>query len=139
MTDLRPDNSYAFIARAAGHDGRPRTLATRILHDGNEIQIYLSGEMDLASVTPLRPEVQALFAMPIDSIVIDLSDITFLDSAGLHTLDLLRDLADEHGVTLVLRSLPPHARRLLDLSGMTGQFTVGPEATRAAAFADGFD
>jgi anti-anti-sigma factor len=66
--------------------GKPRSL-TRITRHGRSAEITLSGELDLADRGRLRRAVaEALAVDPTDQLVVDLSAVTFMDSAVAHWL-----------------------------------------------------
>jgi anti-sigma B factor antagonist len=48
-----------------------------------EHRIAPSGELDLATIEPVRHDVDAAVAQGADAIVFDLTDVTFLDSSAL--------------------------------------------------------
>ena len=50
--------------------------------------------------------------------VLDLSAVSFCDSAGLNVLLWSRRHADQAGAVLVLACVPAKVRRVLDMSGM---------------------
>ena len=49
-------------------------------------EIRVSGELDLASAAALDHELQRALASEVDAIVLDLADLTFVDSMGLQCL-----------------------------------------------------
>jgi anti-sigma B factor antagonist len=63
------------------HDDTDLTAPTddaRAVH-----RIAPSGELDLATIDPVRDDVDAAIALGATAIVIDLTDVTFLDSSAL--------------------------------------------------------
>jgi anti-sigma B factor antagonist len=61
-------------------------LAARSVRDGKTHLLKLSGELDLASYEALDDELCRIEATDASRIVIDLSELTFLDSAGIRLL-----------------------------------------------------
>lgn len=53
-------------------------------------------------------------------LVLDLADVTFIDSAGMRALLIVRESLASSGRALRLRRVTPEVRRLLDLVGLTG-------------------
>jgi anti-sigma B factor antagonist len=53
-------------------------------------------------------------------VVIDLGEVTFIDSAGMRALLILREGLTARDRALRLRAVTPEVRRLLDLVGLTG-------------------
>jgi anti-sigma B factor antagonist len=84
-----------------------------------------SGEIDVATAQGLRSEL-ATVPSGTRRLVVDLSDVTFLDSTGLGvliaTLKRLQDAEDESSVALVVTR--PQIVRVLEVTGLTGVFSV---------------
>jgi anti-sigma B factor antagonist len=57
-------------------------------------------------------------------VVIDLNDVTFIDSSGLRSLLGASKRAAERGSEIVLRSPSASVRRLLEITGTEGQFRI---------------
>lgn len=57
-------------------------------------------------------------------ITIDLGDVSFIDSSGLRCLLAASRRAHDCGATVVLRHVGNEARRLLQITGTTGQFSI---------------
>lgn len=82
------------------------------------VQISAEGELDLASAPVLREALHDAQASA-RLIVLDLGELTFIDSAGLHVLeDSARGALDE-GRRLVLARVPAHTVRVLEVCGLT--------------------
>jgi anti-anti-sigma factor len=77
----------------------------------------VSGEMDYPTRPVLQERFVELIARGDRFIVLDLSGVTFCDSAGLNVLLVARLRADERGAELVLACVPPLLAQVL---GMTG-------------------
>ena len=83
------------------------------------------GEIVVATSPDLRRELHQLVERT-GSIVVDLRDVTFIDSSGLGvlvgTLKRLRE-HDPHG-TLVLEGLQDPVRKVFDITGLTDLFAI---------------
>ena len=75
--------------------------------------ITLAGELDLASAPWLTDEWRRAAACPTRAVVLDLSELTFLDCAGLRAVINFSDRARDHGWRLRIVSPPAHIARLL--------------------------
>ncbi|MEW2417032.1 STAS domain-containing protein [Streptomyces sp. NPDC046866] len=62
----------------------------------------------------------------------DLSEVTFCDTTGLHVMLDVDRPARQAGTSLVLTALSRPVARLLRLSGVQDVLTVRPDHTRAA-------
>ena len=91
------------------------------LEDG--LLIRAVGEVDLSTADALRRELEAA-RVEADTVLLDLSDVTFIDSTGLH---LLLEASHSSAVTdwsfFVVRP-SEQVRRLIELSGTADLFTL---------------
>jgi anti-anti-sigma factor len=91
-------------------------------------RLFLQGELDLNTVEALRTRFDEMLAGNGDGrrslIVLDLGDVTFCDSTGLHTLLDVASRCQQLGVTLRLSNLAPAVRRVMELTNTIGMFNV---------------
>jgi anti-sigma B factor antagonist len=73
--------------------------------------------MDYMSRPVIRERLGELIARGGRSIVLDLSGVTFCDSAGLNILLVARLQADDRGAELVLACVSPQLQRILQMTG----------------------
>lgn len=57
-------------------------------------------------------------------VIVDLGQVTFLDSTGIGALVGISNAGREAGVPLVLRSVPPRIAKLLTITGLDDVFTT---------------
>jgi anti-sigma B factor antagonist len=100
----------------------------------------LSGEVDMSNATSVRHEIAEFVTPDDDAVVIDLSELEFIDSAGLHSLVELGNLLSERRQQLFLSAAAgSHVERALEIVGMRSSVPVHPsrdeaiEAARASA------
>jgi anti-sigma B factor antagonist len=79
--------------------------------------IALSGELDMATAPILSEDLAPFEGNGASTIVLDLRDLTFIDSTGLHALVEARSRAVSFGDRLLLSGASPAARRLMELTG----------------------
>ncbi len=85
--------------------------------DGGERVIRLVGELDIQSTPEL--ERALLRARPAGQrVVLDLSELKFMDSTGLRVLLAAREAAEQGRWEIRLRAVPPNIRRLFDITGL---------------------
>lgn len=77
----------------------------------------LSGEMDYVSRPVFTERLLELITGGGRLLVLDLSGVTFCDSAGLNVLLVARLRAEQRGATLVLACMPLQLRRVLEVTG----------------------
>jgi anti-sigma B factor antagonist len=93
--------------------------------DGSERVVRFEGELDLASVPALHQEVLAGTAGA-KHVVLDLSDVTWLDSTGLRLLDdLTRVYEGRSAAVLVVAPPDVPARFTLNISAWRPDLIVG--------------
>jgi anti-sigma B factor antagonist len=102
-------------------------LRSRIESEGERKIIRLAGELDLA----VADDVLALGLLALDAdnvveLVLDMDDVTFLDSTGIGTLIRIRNAAIARGVELQLRGVGPRIRRVLSITGLENVFDCLP-------------
>jgi anti-sigma B factor antagonist len=93
---------------------------------GGQVRVSLAGEIDLSSVGIFA---HALAAVPrtASSLVVDLADVTFLDSTGIAALIIAHRRAVAAGQTLTVVNAQGGVRRVLDITGALLSLT-GPAA-----------
>ena len=94
--------------------------------------IAVSGELDIATAPELVEALDAAVAASTGAFVVDLCDVTFLDSTAVNVLLRTRALLGREDRALVV--VCPHGpvRRLFELAGVSDLFTLF-ESREAAA------
>jgi len=88
-------------------------------------RIRLSGDFDVSN----RDELAALLepATTASAVILDLTDVTFIDSTALGCFVWLRKLVRErHDGTVRLIGLSPHLRRVFSITGLDLIFDIEP-------------
>ena len=106
-----------------------------VVDHGNGLRVlHAVGELDTLTSPLLQARVAEQLAEA-RSLVIDLSEITFLGSAGLAVLVGAKDDADARSVRLWLVPGSRIAKRALEATGLLGLFQVADDVTGALAAA----
>lgn len=80
---------------------------------------WVAGEVDLATAPHVREEVLALAVNDVDGVIVDLSEVPYLDSAGVKVLfQLARDLRQRDQSLLVTVPVGSPLRRVLKITGL---------------------
>ena len=109
----------------------PDELEIRSRRDGSVGIVALGGEARLERVSALRSEVASLRAAGAKSLILDLSSLTFADSASVGALlDLQRTTAAAGG-KMVLVGCPPRLRRQMEDMGLAGRFAMSADEASA--------
>jgi anti-sigma B factor antagonist len=90
-------------------------LHCRTYRRGGVPIVHASGEVDLDSAPELRRALAAAQAFALEAVVVDLSEVTFMDSAGIAVLvGGIRHAVDNHGsLRLVVPATAKTVRRVL--------------------------
>ena len=82
--------------------------------------IALRGEVDYTSARQFREEVSALLGGGATRVlVVDLKEVSFLDSTGVGTLVVASRICADFGVTMLLRDVNPFIARLFSVLGVS--------------------
>jgi anti-sigma B factor antagonist len=95
-------------------------LSIEVRHERDHAIVVAAGEIDIATVAQLRERLFEL-ADTGQSIVIDLSQVSFVDSAGLGALVGAAKRAAAHGATLHVVGARPQIRQLFRVTGLEGR------------------
>jgi anti-anti-sigma factor len=89
----------------------------------SSLGVAVSGELDMAASFRLESELERLLAAPgIDNVVLDLAEISFLDSAGLGALLSIREQATRLGRDVKIDRMSEPVRRVLDATATRSVF-----------------
>lgn len=99
-----------------------------VVRTGERLDLAIAGEIDLANATTVQRRLLELITNQPSAVHLDLTGLTFLDSAGLRIMFTLADrlemLQIAFEVIVPARSIP---RRALELAGFT-PLTIAPAA-----------
>ena len=96
---------------------------TPSIADAPSIVVRLSGELDAHAASELDQVIDEIAARRPARIVVDVAEVSFIDSSGLRSL-IRAHRAVLGGEQLRLRSPQPATLRLLDITGLSGQFVI---------------
>jgi anti-anti-sigma factor len=96
---------------------------TVIRHEGTAV-LAVTGEIDIATVGPLRTVLHGLLDERLTSIVVDLEDVDFFGSSGISTLVDAVHRADRLGVRLSVATAKHAVRRGLEITRTDELLTV---------------
>jgi anti-anti-sigma factor len=101
--------------------------------DGSSIRLTLSGELDVAVADAAAIRLKQQLTGADRAVVVDLGQVTFMDSSGLRLLLDLRQTTFGSGIRLYLARLSLPVQRLLDVAGLSHWFEyVGGTAPKLA-------
>lgn len=97
-------------------------LTIDVSNGTNAVTLVVAGELDIVSSEQLRQRVGDMDAS--NRVVLDLRDVTFLDSTGLRCLLDIRERAAREGGAVVLQSPSPAVLRVLAATSLQEHFAV---------------
>jgi anti-sigma B factor antagonist len=95
------------------------TLTLTSRRDADTVTVAVGGVVDLSTADLLEREIVAAVSSDDDTaIVVDLTDVTFMDSAGISVLLKGRRLADDRAKSYRVVGAAGIVRQVLDLTGV---------------------
>jgi anti-anti-sigma factor len=96
---------------------------------GRVAVVALDGELDLAGAAALEQELARLDAKSPDAVVLDLRDVSFMDSSGLRVVAIASQHAEERGRRLALVPGSDQVMRVFEITRMRERldFVAAPE------------
>ena len=107
--------------------GTGQVLTTRIDARNGVTSIALSGELDMATAPVLKDQLAAAEQTETKAIVLDLRDLSFIDSSGLHEILRAFRRSEMNGHRLMVIGANPLTRRMCEITGT--EFLLDAPAT----------
>ena len=115
----------------------PEDLGYNVEHDPVEgaLLVTASGELDLAAAPRLATVLSIATAGAEPCVVLDLTDVDFIDSTALGAIMHASTEVEAMGKQMLVVALEGPVRRLLEITNLTGRFRVYPSRDEALAAA----
>lgn len=111
---------------ADDHDIEGRVAART---EGSRVQVSVTGDIDLANASEIEARIEAAIPNEATAVDVDLTDVTYLDSAGLRILFRLVVRLERLQIDLCIQApAGSAARHAIDMSGMPAIARVDPPA-----------
>ena len=94
------------------------SFGLKLARDGATVRIAPSGELDVATAPELVQAIEDATGEPGVALVLDLRDLTFMDSTGLRALAETNARADSDGFSLTIVRGSQQIDRVLEISGL---------------------
>lgn len=95
----------------------------RMEYGGHPV-VFVYGEIDVLTAPRLHETLQEVIAESPRSLLVDLANVTFIDSTGLGALVVAHRHLEERGGRLRLVSVPPPVAQVLEVTGLLDRFEV---------------
>ena len=99
--------------------------------DGTVLRVF--GEVDVATAPTLRDPLLALASPNSSYGVVDMTEVSFIDSTGLSALVSAQKRLRREGVELRLVMTRPNLRKVFDVTGLSEVFAIYPSVDAALA------
>jgi anti-anti-sigma factor len=104
----------------------------RFEREDKTVLAVLTGEVDMSNATSVRQRIAEAVTPEDDAVIVDVSDLSFMDSAGLHAVIELGTILEERRQRLLL-SVPHGSQieRSIEIIGLPRAVSVHPDRDRA--------
>jgi anti-sigma B factor antagonist len=107
----------------------PSPFRCEVSPDRDRVIVRLVGELDLAEAPAVARTLEEILGAGFERLVIDLRDLSFLDSSGLRTLLSAHHAACARNARMSLIVGSSEVRRLLELTAADSLFTIEDPAS----------
>ena len=91
---------------------------------GSAVVFVIDGQVDMHTSPALRSELKSALQAKASPVVVDLGEVSFIDSSGLATLIEALQAVSKYGGKLRLARLTPAVKNLFRLSNLTSIFDI---------------
>ncbi len=100
--------------------------------DYNEVAVVeMQGELNIDSIEPFKNTISNIIATHKAGIVLDMSNVGFIDSAGLEQLLYIRDDCNDNNCQLRLAGLDETLMKILEVTRLENEFECHAELAEA--------
>jgi anti-anti-sigma factor len=104
-------------------DGRASRVLIKLAADAQGMVVTVGGELDLETAPMLDRALADIDETQVNRLLIDLRQVSFMDSTGLSSILRAQRLARSNGHALVLRRGSRQVQRLFQLAGVAAGLT----------------
>lgn len=90
----------------------------------NTLITEISGELDHHSAAKIRSEIDAAISEETKNIILDLTNLTFMDSSGIGMIMGRYKKIQHHSGKLIIVAPKPQVKRILEMSGLLNIITI---------------
>ncbi|MBI3759661.1 MAG: STAS domain-containing protein [Deltaproteobacteria bacterium] len=102
----------------------PSPLGIQVDQNPSRTLVKLTGAINLRSSPELRSKLLELLSAAAPEMVVDLTDVPYMDSSGVGTLVELKRNVDKHKKKLTLAGMNPRVRGVFEISKLDRFFTI---------------
>ncbi len=98
--------------------GAPAQLKVDLRQESDRVVVSLDGELDMANAPRLQSAIEDEQLAGAKTVVLDLQQLSFLDSTGLRVILAARELCWRRGQEFAVTPGSPQVQRLLSVTGV---------------------
>jgi anti-sigma B factor antagonist len=98
---------------------------------GGHPVLFVYGEIDILTSPRLHEALSALISEEPKTVLVDLANVTFIDSSGLTALVVAHRHLEDAGGELRLVSVPDSVGKLFEIAGLDQRFRIFPSVEHA--------
>lgn len=99
-------------------------FSMEVIADGPQATIWLAGNIDVSNADQVTELGVVTASADFKAVVLDMSQVGFIDSTGIGAMIRVRQAATERGVEFRLRAVSSPVAQLLDLTGLLPVFDL---------------
>ncbi|MBN1437633.1 MAG: STAS domain-containing protein [Sedimentisphaerales bacterium] len=99
-------------------------VVKNIRNEQNAVVLELRGDIDMSRSSELREQILDVLQQKPAALVINMTDVAFMDSSGLATLVEAMQLSQRHGSSLRLTGLATRVRSVFEISRLDTIFEI---------------
>jgi anti-anti-sigma factor len=99
----------------------------------NALILRIRGRLDASTAGSLEQQFQRVLALGEKMLLVDLSQLDYISSAGLRAFLIITRELKSAGGKLALFTLQENVKNVFDITGFTGIFTIAPTQDEAVA------
>jgi anti-anti-sigma factor len=101
----------------------PGQLSVQVRTEAERRTIRLAGHLVLISVPDLESVVTEL-APGAEAVLLDLSEVAFMDSSGMRAILVCRELCERNGTEFALAGVAEQPRKVFEISGLLDELPL---------------
>ena len=109
--------------RAMAATALPTPFRCDVVPERGRVRVAAAGELDIATTPQVERAIGELLESGFDHVVLDLTNVEFLDSTGLQLVLRMQASADAGRFRFQVRPGPPAVQRIFALTGMLDRVT----------------
>jgi anti-anti-sigma factor len=98
----------------------------KVSSEGRSVRLHLDGEVDTSTAHLVEDAMSPALDPRCKRLVVNVADVSFMDSSGLRVLVVARNALDGRGAEMVIAGVNDQLRRLFEISGLISVFTLEP-------------